>query len=215
MRLRNKYVLTGIGTAVLVAAVIVVVGSMAGSSDSGGTDAPIAEQSLPPGHPTVNDGAGATPAATTSSSVKRSISQLEKKSKADPGNAAVLLKLGDAYFLAQQYAKAEEAFGRALRLKPGDAAATVRLAMVWHADGDTKRALRAIKGVIADRPDDQEAHYSIAIVYFSLERVQAARDEWAEAAAIDPSSIIGRRSQNFVDLIDGEQTSQPSESDAD
>ena len=213
--MRNKYVLTGIGAAVLVAAVIVVVGSMAGSSDGGGTVAPAAGQSLPPGHPTVDNGSGATPAATTSSTVKRSISQLEKKSKADPRDAAVLLKLGDAYFLSQQYAKAEKAFSRALQLKPGDATATVRLAMVWHADGETTRAVRAIKGVIADQPDDQEAHYSMAIVYFSLERVQAARDEWAKAAAIDPSSVIGRRSQNFVDLIDGQQKSQPSQSEGD
>ena len=213
--MRNKYVLTGIGAAVLVAAVIVVVGSMAGSSDGGGTVAPASAQSLPPGHPTVNAGAGATPAATTSSSVKRSISQLEKKSKAHPRDAAVLLKLGDAYFLAQQYARAEKAFARALQLKPGDATATVRLAMVWHADGQTTRAVRAIRGVVADKPDDQEAHYSLAIVYFSLERVQDARDEWAEAAAIDPSSAIGRRSQNFVDLIDGKQTQRPAAGEGD
>jgi cytochrome c-type biogenesis protein CcmH/NrfG len=202
------YVLAGIGTAVLVAAVVVVVGSLAGASgDERGV--PTAQQSLPPGHPSLDGGeTGATPAATTSSSVKRSISELEKKSKARPKDAGVQLKLGDAYFLAQQYDEAEGAFDKALALDPGNPVATVRLAMVWHAEGDTPRALRAIRGVIVDHPGNQEAHYSLAIVYFSQERVQAARDEWAEAAIIDPTSTIGRRSQNFVDLIDGEEPSE-------
>jgi cytochrome c-type biogenesis protein CcmH/NrfG len=212
MSLRNKYVLAGIGGAVLLAAVIVVVGSLAGASDEGDTGVPTASaSSLPPGHPAVSgDKADATPAATTSSSLKRSVSQLEKKSEAHPNDVTLLLKLGDVYFLAQRYSQAEKAFQQVLRLKPSDPAATVRLAMVWHADGDTQRAVHAIQGVLEEQPKDQEAHYSMAIVLFSQERVQEARDEWAKAADIDPTSIIGRRSQNFVDLIDGQESSEGS-----
>jgi tetratricopeptide (TPR) repeat protein len=118
----------------------------------------------------------------------------------------VLLKLGDAYLLAQRFRQAAEAFEAGLRLRPGDPAATVRLAMVWHAGGDSQRAIEAIKGVLAGTPDDQEAHYSLAIVYFSQEKLDEAEAEWARAAQIDPDSSIGRRSQSFVDLLEGSQT---------
>ncbi len=51
-------------------------------------------------------------------------------------------------------------------------------------------------------PDDQEAHYSLAIVYFSIGRVGEAKAEWQTAARIDPKSLTGRRSQSFVDLLE-------------
>ena len=58
-------------------------------------------------------------------------------------------------------------------------------------------------------PDDQEAHYSLAIVYFSTGRVGEAKAEWQTAARIDPTSVTGRRSQSFVDLLEDQQSSSP------
>jgi Tfp pilus assembly protein PilF len=81
--------------------------------------------------------------------------------------------------------------------------------MVWHAQGDSKRAKRALTDVIKDHPDDQDAHYSLAIVYFSDGRTEQARREWQTAARIDPASVTGRRSQSFVDLIDGNESAAP------
>ena len=78
--------------------------------------------------------------------------------------------------------------------------------MVWHADGDTKRAEKAIAKVLAAKPGDQEAHYSLAIIYFSTDRSRQAREEWTKAATLDPATIIGRRSQSFVDLLDGKDS---------
>lgn len=199
--------LAGIGTAVLVAAVIVVAGSLAGAGD--GETLPAAERSLPADHPTVG-GKGSTPAAADSS-VQSSIRRLEKKGKAKSRDVGILLDLGDAYALAQRYDDAERTFRRVLDLRPREPRATVRLAMVWHAVGETRRARHALRRLIEARPRNQEAHYSLAILYFSLERVQDAREEWATAVEIDPKSTIGRRSRNFVDLIDGEQTSESGE----
>lgn len=197
MTLRNRYLLLGLSGALVVAVAIVVAGSL-GQHAGGATTS---QQSPAPGHPAVNgDGSG------TGASTQQSIAELQTVSKQDPSDASVLLQLGSAYFLAERYTQAQKTFRQVLRLEPGDATATVRLAMVWQAEGDTQRAMDAIQGVLRTRPNDQEAHYSLAIVYFSLERVQDARTEWARAAAIDPTSSIGRRSQNFVDLIDGKQS---------
>ncbi len=198
--------LAGIGTAVLVAAVIIVAGSLAGTGE--GETVPTADRSLPADHPAVG-GKGSTPAAD--SSVQSDIERLESKSEAKPRDVGVLLDLGDAYALAQRYDDAERTFQRILDRRPNEPRATVRLAMVWHAVGETRRARHAIRRLLEARPRNQEAHYSLAILYFSLERVQDAREEWAKAAEIDPKSTIGRRSRNFVDLIDGQQAAEPRE----
>ena len=87
--------------------------------------------------------------------------------------------------------------------------AQVGLAMVWHAQGDSKRAETALRAVLDAHPDDQEAHYSLAIVYFSTGRVGDAKAEWETAARIDPASTTGRRSQSFVDLLEDQESSAP------
>jgi tetratricopeptide (TPR) repeat protein len=211
-RLRRHYVLAGVGVALIVAAGVVVVGISSAGGDAAGTVAARSPsgQSLPAGHPSVSaKGGGSTPAPVTNDAVKQKIAELQSASAAQPDDVAVLLELGDAYFLAQRYQQAASTFRAALRIDPGNATATVRLAMVWHADGESQRAEQAIKGVLDKSPGNQEAHYSMAIIYFSSGRIDAARSEWVAAAKLDPSSAIGRRSQSFVDLLDGKQTTEP------
>jgi len=207
--LRKHYLLAGVGLAALVAAVVVVVGASTGGNGPAAA-APSAAETLPPGHPAVQDkGTTATPQPVTDKSVQKKIGELQKVSAKDPSNVDALLNLGDAYFLGQHYSQAAITLRKALELDPGNTTAIVRLAMVWHAQGDSPRAEAAIKSVLAKSPGDQEAHYSLAIVYFSTNRVDLARTEWSTAAKLDPSSDIGRRSQSFVDLLEGQQTSSP------
>jgi hypothetical protein len=49
--------------------------------------------------------------------------------------------------------------------------------------------------------------YTMAIILFSQQDIAAARSDWAKAASIDPTSQIGKASQNFVELIDGQGAS--------
>lgn len=212
--MKKHYLLAGVGVALLVAAVIVVAGASSGGGDAAGTEAEpsTAGQSLPPGHPAVGDKTGeATAAPVTEDAVQQKIAQLESASADQPDDVAVLLELGDAYYLGQRYQQAARTFRAALQIDPGNPTATVRLAMVWHADGDSERAAEAIKAVLDAAPKNQEAHYSMAIIYFSADRIEEAKNEWVSAAKLDPSSPIGRRSQSFVDLLEGRQTSAPAD----
>jgi cytochrome c-type biogenesis protein CcmH/NrfG len=206
--LRKHYVLIGIGVAALVATTVIVIGSATVGDGSTGTGAtPVTTQSLPSGHPSAN---GSAAAATSDSSVKRTIAELKTAARAHPRDPRLLLKLGDAYFLGQNYRKAGRAFRSALRLAPGNVAATVRMAMVWHADGDSPRAIATLKEVLAAAPQDQEAHYYLAIVYFSQKDTERAKAEWTVAAKLDSTSAIGRRSKSFVDLLEGKESTPPS-----
>jgi len=205
--LTRHYLLLGLGAAVIVAAAIVAVGATSG--DGATVSGATAGQALPPGHPSPGATSATAGADGTSSQVEQTISRLQKASAADPHNASVLMSLGDAYVLGGRYRQAERAYRGALASKPGDATATVRLAMVWHAEGQTKRATSSLGAVLAKDPRQQEAHYSLAIILFSQNDIAGAKAEWAAAARIDPKSTIGRRSQSFVDLLEGKQSSEP------
>ena len=213
--MKRHYVLIGIGVATLAAATVVVVGVAA---DGGGTNvassATAMTQPLPSGHPSVKGtGTGEAAAVPADPAAQQTVTQLRAATKADPQDADLLLKLGDALFLGQRYRAAGRVFRSVLRLEPGNTAATVRLAMVWHAGGDSPRALAALEEVLAESPQDQEAHFYLAIVYFSQQDAARAKAEWTIAARLDPSSTIGRRAKSFVDLLKGRQSTQPSADD--
>ncbi len=212
--MRRSLALFAVAAAVAAAAIVVA----AGLNSRGGDDAVGASPSpsgpttgvLPSGHPSIASSAEQTAAATPTPEPGQTVAKLEAQRQKDPGNVQVLVDLGNAYFMRQRLDQAEQAFTKALEQKPGDPAAQVGLAMVWHARGDSKRAEQALKAVLASHPDDQDAHYTLAIVYFSAGRVDLARQEWQTAADIDPSSVTGKRSQSFVNLIEEGASSSPS-----
>ncbi len=194
-----------VGVAVAVAAAVVVVGMNSSGGDSAGATADPATGALPSGHPSVAADQGTTAPAAAGTT----IANLEQKRAKDPGNVAVLLALGNAYFMDQHLTQAESAYDDALAREPDNATAQVGRALVWHAQGDSKRAETALRSVLAAHPDNQDAHYSLAIVYFSSGRVADAKTQWEAAAQIDPTSTTGRRSQSFVDLLEDQQSSSP------
>ena len=215
--MRRSLALIAVAAAVAVAAVIVVAGMNSGGGDaagaSGGASAGTsgATDTLPSGHPSVAVDQE-QPVADTDADADSSdpVALLEKRRAKDPTDVGVLLDLGKAYFMRQRLQQAERAYSDALAQEPGSAMAQVGLAMVWHAKGDSKRAETALLQVLDAHPDDQEAHYSLAIVYFSAGRVGEAKAQWETAARIDPASITGRRSQSFVDLLEDQRSSSPS-----
>ena len=205
--MRRHYLLFGMGAAVLVAAAIVAVG--AASGDGAAVTGAAASQGLPAGHPSTDANGDTSTVASSSGKVDETILRLQKASTAEPHNATLLMSLGDAYVLGGRYHRAERAYRAALAYRPGDATATVRLAMVWQAEGQTQRATTSLSAVLAKDPGQQEAHYSMAIILFSQNDIAGAKSQWGTAARIDPKSTIGRRSQSFVDLLEGKQSAEP------
>ena len=57
----------------------------------------------------------------------------------------------------------------------------------------------------------QAAKTADVLVPTVTDRIDKAAAEWAAAAKLDPSTAIGRRSQSFVDLLNGRQTSAPAD----
>ena len=206
--MRRSLAFIAVGVAVAVAAAVVVVGVSSGDGEAAGANAEATAGALPTGHSSLasdQDDPG-TPDADGDADSGDGISLLESKRAEHPRDVAVLLDLANAYFMSQRLTPAERAYADALELKPDSAMAQVGLAMVWHAQGDSKRAETALHRVLKDHPDDQDAHYSLAIVCFSAGRIDEAKEQWETAAGIDPSSTTGRRSQSFVDLLSDDQS---------
>jgi cytochrome c-type biogenesis protein CcmH/NrfG len=206
------------GIAVAAATAVIVVGMSSGdAAEPAGAPEPAAGGGLPSGHPTVAvdqdepgmQGADDDADEDGDAQTGEDIAHLEDRRRQDPGDVAVLLELGDAYFMAQRLQQAERAYTQARALAPDDTTAQVGLAMVRHAQGDSRQAESMLRAVIEEHPDDQDAHYSLAIVCFSSGRVDEAKEQWQTAAGIDPRSTTGRRSQSFVDLLEDQQSGAP------
>ena len=173
---RRSLALIAVGVAVAVAAAVIVAGMSSGGGESAGASGdPTAGGGLPSGHPSVavdqddpeTQGTDADADEDGDADSGDDIAQLEERRRQDPGDVAVLLELGNAYFMAQRLQQAERAYSQARALAPDSAVAQVGLAMVRHAQGDSKRAESMLRAVIEEHPDDQDAHYSLAIVCFS------------------------------------------------
>jgi cytochrome c-type biogenesis protein CcmH/NrfG len=213
---RRSLAFIAVGIAVAAAAAVVIAGMSSGSGETAGASDEPSAGALPTGHPTVavdQDDAAGRAEAEEDADPGDAISGLQAKLDDDPGDVAVLLDLGNAYFMAQRLPQAEGAYSQALALEPDSATAQVGLAMVWHAEGDSKRAASALQAVLKNHPDDQDAHYSLAIIHFSDGRIGEAKAQWQMAAGIDPKSTTGRRSQSFVDLLEDQQSDAPEADD--
>jgi tetratricopeptide (TPR) repeat protein len=214
---RRSLALFAVAAAVAVAAVVVVAGVNSGAETDAGAataqtspDALASGGALPSGHPSIAGGGETTEPAVADHSGDTAVdddalADLETRRDEQPDDVQTLVDLGDAYFMRQQLEQAEQAYTRALAQDSRNVAAKVGLALVWHARGDSGRAEKSLTGILEAHPDDQDAHYSLAIVYFSAGRVDEAKREWQKAARIDPGTATGRRSQSFVDLLDDDE----------
>lgn len=207
--LRKSHALIGVAAVLAVTVVVIVVDGCASSTRG---LAVVASTTMPPLPPSLPAAGGASPRAGSSSgaTVQQTISQLEKALAKQPGDVRTELALANAYLVSRRYDQAALLFSEVLATNPENRIAPVRLALVWHAQGNDQKAVKSITAVLRQWPNDQEAHYTLAIIYFSQEKTEAARSEWQRAAQIDPTTRIGRTAQNFVNLLsDSTPTAQP------
>ena len=210
--LTKSHALIGVAAALAVTVVVIVVDGCA-SPDAGLPVGPSSTMpTLPPSLPSVGGGTGSRAGASGAATEEQTISHLERALARQPGDVKTELALANAYLLSQRYDQAALLFSEILATDPENQIAPVRLALVWHAQGDDTKAVRRIAAVLREWPDNQEAHYTLATIYFSQQKTEAARSEWQRAAQIDPTTRIGRTAQNFVNLLsDRTPTAEPSD----
>lgn len=191
-----------ISVGVLTAAAVVATATAVERSGSGGVRM---ATTSPSARPVVATSVSTTPAAAKGG--QQTLAALRRAAAKAPRSVEAHMALADALYLDRRYPEAITTYEEVLDLRPDYTTATVRLAMVWHAQGRSALARTAIEEVIAAHPSDQEAHYSLAMIAFARNRLGEAEAEWRTAAAIDPMTTLGRRSRSFVDLLEGDESS--------
>jgi len=199
---RKQYAVAGVVVAVLVATLIVVAGTRSsGNTPTASATVPKgADMSLPPGHPSIGPSSSSSPQAEPDAD--RTLTILKAKYKKDPGDTKTILALADAYLMNERPAKARALYAKVLKREPDNEQAKVQYAMALHATGNDEQAFALLGKVIKSDPQSQLAHYNLAILYFSDQQSDQAKSEWRKAAAIDPTTSIGRSAANFVNLME-------------
>jgi flagellar basal body-associated protein FliL len=215
--MNRKYLIAIIVAAIVVVGLIVVIPNL-GAADgttvttlAGGTAPPISpDATVPDGHPSVDGGTGSG-AGTAEDLVKTA----EEAYNADPKNIGAILDLADAYLQANSLDDATRVLNEALALEPNNSTAKAGLAMVDFTKGDAAGAQTKLEAVTAEAPNDQVALYDLAIVYFSTDQRDKAKETWAKASAVDPTSDLGQMAQQFVDMMGQTEASGASPHGAD
>lgn len=110
-----------------------------------------------------------------------SIARYEGYRRADPGNARLLLTLGDLYHEAGRFEEALATFGDAAAAAPGQAAARSRIASVFislHRFEDAEATLRPLAD---EQPDDPALCRNLGLALYHQSKFEAARDAFARA----------------------------------
>ena len=100
--------------------------------------------------------------------------------------------LGTARHASGELAKAAEAYGEALRLRPDYADAHLNLGDVYRDQGRYAEAAGALLEAERLRPEDIRAHLALGGVYLHLDSLQTARDRYLKVLKLDGDSTDGR-----------------------
>ena len=118
----------------------------------------------------------------TKSAQKLASQALAQASAADAGSPKLHVLLGDIYRQRKSYPDAEQEYGKALALRPGDAGALFGLSLALIADGHNDEALTVAQTALATNPDDPEFNAVMG-------EILCARDDLAEAEAYLKKSL--------------------------
>lgn len=203
--MNRNYLVAIIVAAVVVVGLIVVVPNLSGGNTDGtsGTtlgSAPAipSDATVPDGHPDLGDSTGTT---GTDASLETLVVEAEKAYEADKTDLTAVLALGDAYLQANRVDDATRVLNEALAIDAGNAEAKAGLAMVDFVNGDTAGAQKKLEAAIAESPDSQVALYDLAVVYFSTDQRDKAKDTWAKVVEVNPLSELGEMAKQFMDLM--------------
>lgn len=106
---------------------------------------------------------------------------------------------------AQQQADqhdAEQAYRRAVALRPGDEKALCNLGALYVRMRRHPEALAQFQAALAAHPKSALAHYNLAIMFAETKIYREALREWRAAAEAEPKSDIGRRSRENLKIVE-------------
>ena len=139
---------------------------------------------LPPGHPTVNGGGGASVASTSAEAQ----SAMEKADRA-PKDFRAQVEAARVFYGLHDYAKAAVYLDRALALKADDYDALVLMGNTKYDAQDFDAAETFYKRALAVRPGSPDVQTDLGNTYFNRGDYDRALAEYRRSVARDPNHV--------------------------
>ena len=111
-----------------------------------------------------------------------------EKLKADPQNADLLVSAGNIYYDAQQYPVAISLYGRALQVRPSDAAVRTDMATAYWYTGNTDTAIAEFNQALTYAPTNPNTLFNLGLVEWQGKKDAAsAIAQWEKLLAANPN----------------------------
>jgi tetratricopeptide (TPR) repeat protein len=134
---------------------------------------------------------------------RQHITDLLKRTGADPADPAAWAELGNAYFDSDMPREAIEAYSRSLALKPDNTDVLNDQGAMYRQAGDITQALKNFEKALGIDQHNLESLYNIGYIYaFDLNRIGRALETWRRYLELDRSSETARQVQSFIELYD-------------
>ncbi len=108
---------------------------------------------------------GGTPSLAADPVAQRRLADLEAAAAKEPGNYALQVQLGNVAYDIEEWAKAANAYERALKLQDGDPNVLTDLGVAYRNLGSGDKALGVFARALAKDPSHWPAAFNQAIVY--------------------------------------------------
>lgn len=148
----------------------------------------------------------AVPASQSSGPTLNTAAIAEMKAALDakPGDADLIIRIGDEYFEARYFPEAFDYYKKALPMRPDNPDLYNEIGLTLHYMGRSAEAIGYINDGIKKNPYHQRILLTKGfILFYGLGDRTAAKDAWKKAKAINPDSQIGRAAAEFLDKFNG------------
>jgi cytochrome c-type biogenesis protein CcmH/NrfG len=139
-------------------------------------------------------GMGAGPADETPSPVKMKemadakAAPLLERLKPDANNPDLLTGIGNIYYDAQQYSAAIDYYGRALKIKPSDAAVRTDMATAYWYMGNADTAIAEFNQALGYAPTSPNTLFNLGLVKWKGKQdIAGAVSDWQKLLAANPN----------------------------
>ena len=130
------------------------------------------------------------------------VTELERRAKAEPGNADIRVELGNLYMDAKRYDLAIPWYESALQLTPRDVNASTDLAVCYYNTNQVDRALAQIEKSLAVDPQHVKTLFNQGVIRaWGREDLAGAIASWERVVALDPNGEDGRRAKAAIDTL--------------
>lgn len=107
--------------------------------------------------------------------------------KSDPNNPDLLTSIGNIYYDAQQYPIAIDHYGRALKVRPSDAAVRTDMATAYWYMGDADSAIAEFNRALTYAPNNPNTLFNLGLVKWKGKSDSAgALADWQKLLAANP-----------------------------